>query len=97
MVKGLKNVCPWISRHIINFAYNKYIEGKDEALDVERLPDVEVPQSLGGCPIGSTKEAKMEMKNRLRQCLNACASEFNEAKNVTQKNAKYLEKGCLYE
>ena len=97
MVKDLKNVCPWISRHTINFAYNKYIEAKDEALDVEKLPDVQVLQNLGGRPIGSTREAKMEQKNRLRECLNACASDFNEAKNVARKNGKYLKKGCLNE
>ena len=51
-------------------------------------------QHLGGRPIGSTKEAKMELTNRLRQCLNACASKFNEAKNVAKKNGKYLKEGC---
>ena len=97
MVKDLKGVCPWISRHTINFAYNKFVDSKDEALDVANLPDVQVPQNLGGRPIGTTKEAKTELKSRIRQCLNACASDFHEEKNISKRDGKYLKKGCLNE
>ncbi len=51
MVKDLKGVYPWISRHTINFAYSKFLDSKDKLLDVEKLPDVRVPQNLGGRPI----------------------------------------------
>ena len=28
MVKDLKEVCPWINRHVKNFAYKKYLKKK---------------------------------------------------------------------
>ena len=58
MLKDLKGVCPWISRHTINFAYNKFLASKDEVLDVEKLPDVQVPKNLGGRPVETTYDAK---------------------------------------
>ena len=36
MVKDLKGVCPWISRHIRNFAYNKYVASKEAAFKERR-------------------------------------------------------------
>ena len=94
MVKDLKGVYPWISRHTINFAYNKFVDSKDEVLDVANLPDVQVPQNLGGRPIGTTKEAKTELKSRIRQCLNACASDFHEEKNISKRDGKYLKRAA---
>ena len=97
MVNDLKDVYPWISRHTINFAYNKFLELKDTALDLEKLGDVQVPPSQGGWPSGTTKDTKIELKSRIRQCLNACASEFHEEKNIVKRDGKYLKTGCLYE
>ena len=37
------------------------------------------------------------MKSRILQCLNACASEFHEEKNIVKRDGKYLKKGCLDE
>ena len=96
MVNDLKSVCPWITRHTINFAYGKFIEAKEKTLE-EKSPDVIETQNLGGRPVGSTKEAKVEFKSRLRDCLNACASDFHEAKNIAKRDGKYLKKGCLNE
>ena len=70
MVKDLKGVCPWISRHTINLAYKKFVASKDEGLDVAKLPDVQVPQNLGCQPIRTTNKAKNELKSRIRECLN---------------------------
>ena len=97
MVNDLKAACPWISRHTINFAYEKYIASKEDKLDDAKVSDTPVTQNVGGRPVGSTKEAKLELKTRLRECLNACASEFHEQKNVAKRDGKYLKKGCLEE
>ena len=48
MVNDLKDVCPWISRYTINFAYSKFLESKETALDLEKLGDLQVPPSQGG-------------------------------------------------
>ena len=61
-------MCPWISRHTINFAYGKLIATKEKTVE-EESPDVIGIQNLGGRPVGSTKEAKVEFKSRLRDCL----------------------------
>ena len=94
MVNDLKATCPCISRHSINFAYGKYMGSKEDKLDVD-IPDIAVTQNVGGRPIGSTKEAKLELKCQLRDCLNACSSEFHEHKNVAKKDGKNLKRGCL--
>ena len=62
MVNDLKSVCPWITRHTINFAYRKFIATKEKRLE-EESPDVKGNQSLGGRPVGSTMEAKVELKS----------------------------------
>jgi len=97
MVNDLKASCPWISRHTINFAYEKFIASKEDELEDVKVPDTPVTQNVGGRPVGSTKEAKLELKTRLRECLNACASEFHEQKNVAKRDGKYLKRGCLEE
>ena len=94
MVNDLKATCPWISRHSINFSYGKYMGSKEDKLDVD-IPDVAVTQNVGGRPVGSTKEAKLELKCRLRDCLNACTLDFHEHKNATKRDGKYLKRGCL--
>ena len=62
MVNDLKAACPWISRHTINFAYEKYIASKEDELVDVKVPDTPVTQDVGGRPVGSTKEAKLELK-----------------------------------
>ena len=94
MVNYLKDVCPWISRNTINFAYNKYLASKENTLDVEKLGDLPVPRSQGGQTTGATKEAKAELKNRIRLCLDGCASELHERKNVVKRDGKYFKKGA---
>ena len=96
IVNDGKSVCPWISRHTINFAYGKLIATKEKTFE-EESPDVIGTPNLGGQPIGSTKEAKAELKSRLRDYLNACALEFHEEKNIAKRDGKYLKKGCLTE
>ena len=61
MVNDLKATCPRISRHSINFANRQYMGSKEDTLDVD-IPDVAVTQNVGGQPVGSTKEAKLELK-----------------------------------
>ena len=40
---------------------------------------------------------QFDLKSRLRQCLNACASEFHGQKYIAEQDGKYLKKGCLEE
>lgn len=103
MVKDLEGVCPWISRHVINFAYKKYLkekEGERKESDSPHLPeDLEVPPTSkikpAGRPNGTTKDAKYNLKVRIRDCRNAAAAEFHEQKNIAKKEGKYVKKGCL--
>ena len=46
----------------MNFAYGKSIATKEKRLE-EESPDVKGNQSLGGRPVGSTMEAKVELKS----------------------------------
>ena len=58
MVNDLKDVCPWISRYTINFAYSKFLESKETALDLQKLGDLQVPPSQGGRTIRNHKRHK---------------------------------------
>lgn len=62
MVKDLEGVCPWISRHVINFAYKKYLkekEGERKESDSPHLPeDLEVPPTSKIKPAGRPNENK---------------------------------------
>ena len=70
---------------------NKIIASKEDNLDVDS-PDVAITQNVGGQSVSSSKEAKLELKCQLRDCLNACALEFHEHKNVAKRYAKYLKR-----
>lgn len=65
------------------------------------LPDLEVPPTstpttkAAGRPSGSTKDAKYNLKLRIRECCNAAAAEFHEQKNIAKRDGRYVKKGCL--
>ena len=89
MVKDLKSVCPWISRHKINFAYNNYVCNSDNSVAVTveaSLVETSIPvPNVGGRPAGTANEAKHELKVRKRKCLNDVAAEFHDKKNCQMR------------
>ena len=91
MVKDLKGVCAWINRHVINFAYKKYLKKKEDELkqfDLLDLPDLEAPETStlkpAGRSNGTTNNAKYSLKLRIRECRNAAVAEFHEQKNIAK-------------
>jgi hypothetical protein len=95
MVKDLGTSFPWINRHVINYAFDKYTAAQ-KAIAVE--PPIEVVENnsnLGGRPVGTTNKEKHDLKLRTRLCLDVVATEFHEKRNIAKRDGKYVKKGCL--
>ena len=61
MVKDLKGVCPWITRHVINFAYEKHM-GRIVKKDKPQKKVAKQPQKVGGRPIRTMDIALMKSR-----------------------------------
>ena len=95
MVKELETGFPWINRHVINYAFDKYTAAQ-KAMAVEApIADVDNNSNLGGRPVGTTNKEKHDLKSRTRLCLDAVATEFHEKRNIAKRDGKYVKKGCL--
>ena len=102
MVRDLKGVCPWINRHVIDFAYKKFIKNQAKPItppvlegDGSDVPDTSTGTRPRGRPTGTTFADKMSHKYNLARAHDAAAIEYHREKITALKKGKYVERGCL--
>ena len=101
MVKDLKHVCPWITRHVINFAYEKHTgrwitRAKEPMVVKEKEQPTETPKpNVRGRSIRTTNEAKHEMKVRKQKCLEAASLQYDYEMKTAKQRGRYIRRGTL--
>lgn len=109
IVEETKVDCPWITRHIVNYAFKKHLEKKDAADLLEKQGDsiaLEMEESAvdrssvalnkGGRPTGTTDYNKMKQDVAIRLAMDDMAVEFDLKRKAAKRLNLRLKVGTLY-
>ena len=100
MVRDLKGVCPWINRHVIDFAYKKFIKSQAKSITSPMVKEDghDIPETSTrprGRPTGTTDSDKLLHKRNVAQAHDAVANEYHQEKIIALNKGKNLKRGCL--
>ena len=101
MVRDLKGVCPWINRHVIDFAFKKFSETQAKLITTPRVEEdgcgvVETTSTkTPGRPAGTTDADKLKHKHRVAKAHDTADIEYHNVKMIARKKGKNVERGCL--
>jgi len=101
IVDSMKSDHPWVDRHSIRYAYEKYVYGLNVArLQAERDSDAAAVAAAaglnpGGRPKGSTLVSRREMELRLLKTKNEIAFEYSNALNDAKALGCSVRKGFM--
>ena len=102
MVRDLKGVCPWINRHMIDFAYKKFIKNQAKSItplvvegDGRPVPDTSTGTRPRGRPTGTTFAEKMSYRYNIARAHDAAAIEYHQEKITALNKGKNVERDCL--
>ena len=97
MMKDLKDISPWITMHVTNFAYDKHTRRivKKDKVHVKEKEVTKIPKKVVGRSIGMANIVKYEMKVRKQKRLDAALVLYAIEINTAKKLGRNIKKGTL--
>ena len=100
IVRDLKGVCPWINRHVIDFAFKKFIKTQAKSITSPVVKEYshDVPETSTrprGRPTGTTDSDKLQHKYNVARAYDTVAIEYYQEKIIALNKGKNLKRGCL--
>ena len=93
----MKGVCPWIIRHVIDFAFKKFSETQAKLITTPVVEEdgygvVETTSTkTPGRPAGTTDAGKLKHKYQVAKAHDAAAIEYHDVKMIACKKGKNVE------